>query len=75
MTINERLKAKRIQMDMTLEEVGNKIGVSRATIQRYESGVISGIPSDKIEMLAEVFNTTPAYLMGWDEYQDETDKK
>ena len=30
-------------------------------------GIITNIPSDKIEVLAEIYNTTPAYLMGWDE--------
>ena len=51
---------------MTLEDLGNKIGVSRQTIQRYESGVITNIPSDKIELLAKYLNTTPSYLMGWE---------
>nr|DAP10360.1 MAG TPA: Repressor protein CI [Caudoviricetes sp.] len=51
---------------MTLEDLGNKIGVSRQTIQRYESGVITNIPSDKIELLAKYLSTTPSYLMGWE---------
>ena len=67
MTINARLKLLRKRNDMTLEEVANKVGLSRATVQRYESGVIPGIPSDKIEALAEIYHTTPAYIMGWEE--------
>lgn len=66
MTFKDRLKQKRTSKGMTLEDLGNKIGVSRQTIQRYESGVITNIPSDKIELLAKYLNTTPSYLMGWE---------
>jgi len=50
---------------LTLNEVAKKVGITKPTLQRYESGVISNIPSDKIERLAMVYDTTPAYLMGW----------
>lgn len=66
MTFKDRLKQKRTSKGMTLEDLGKKIGVSRQTIQRYESGVITNIPSDKIELLAKYLNTTPSYLMGWE---------
>lgn len=67
MTINERIKNRRIKLNMTLEEVGKIVGITRQTIQRYESGVISNIPSDKIELLAKALQTSPAYLMGWED--------
>jgi transcriptional regulator with XRE-family HTH domain len=66
MKIGERIKALRNEKKMTLEEVAKMIGTSRQTIQRYESGLISNIPSDKIEKLAMAFRTTPAELMGWE---------
>ncbi len=69
MSIGKRIKEKRIEKGMTLEELGQKANVQRATVQRYESGVISNIPSDKIEMLAAALETTPSYLMGW-EYEE-----
>ncbi|MFQ7610087.1 MULTISPECIES: helix-turn-helix domain-containing protein [Blautia] len=65
MGLKENIKAKRIEKQMTLEELACKVGVSRQTIQRYESGTISNIPSDKIELMAKALETTPAYLMGW----------
>lgn len=65
--IGSRIKKRRQELDMTLEEVGKFVGLSRQTIQRYESGVIENIPSDKIELLAKCLKTTPSYLMGWDE--------
>ncbi|CUO12556.1 XRE family transcriptional regulator [Muricomes sp. OA1] len=66
MNLGDRIKAKRDELDLTLEEVAKFVGVSRQTIQKYESGVISNIPSDKIESLAFALRTTPSYLMGWE---------
>lgn len=66
MSLKENLRNLRIMNNLTLDEVAHKVGVTKPTLQRYESGVISNVPpSDKIEKLAEVYNTTPAYLMGW----------
>ena len=67
MKLNENIRAMRSQRGMTLEEVGKKISVSKQTIQRYETGQIPNIPYDKIVALANIFNCSPAYLMGWEE--------
>lgn len=67
MSLKDNIKAKRQEQKMTLEELANKIGTTRQTIQKYESGVISNIPLDKIEKLAEALDCSPAYLMGWEE--------
>ncbi len=67
MTIGQRIKHKRSVLNLTLEDVAKRIGTSKQTIQRYETGVITNIPSDKIEALASALNTTPSYIMGWDE--------
>ncbi len=65
MALKDNLKSKRTEKGLTLDEVATKVGVSRQTIQRYESGVINNIPSDNIEKLASALDTTPAELMGW----------
>ena len=66
-SIGNRIKTLRLALKYTLEELGVAVGVSKATIQRYETGIISNIPSDKIELLAKALKTSPAYLMGWEE--------
>ncbi len=73
MSLGSRMRDARLRQDLTLEQVGEKAGVSRATIQRYEKGVISNIPSDRIEAIARALDVTPSYLMGWDDtgYGDE----
>lgn len=65
--LNDRIKKARADSGLTLEEVSLKVGVSRQTIQKYESGIISNIPSDKIEKIAKALDVSPAYLMGWED--------
>lgn len=69
-TIGKRMRLARINNEKTLEEVAKAVGVSRQTIQRYETGIISNIPSDKIEGIANALNVTPGYLMGWEQSPD-----
>ena len=61
----DRLRNKRLESQLSLQEVAEKIGISKVTLSRYETLDITNIPSDKIEELARVYKTTPAYLMGW----------
>lgn len=67
MDIGNRIKQRRINLDMTAEELAYKIGKSRATIYRYENGDIENMPTTVLEPLAQALFTTPAYLMGWDD--------
>lgn len=72
MMVKDNIKNKRLQCGITLEELAQKVGVSRQTIQRYESGVISNIPADNVEKIADALQTTPAALMGWEETSGNT---
>lgn len=67
MNIGSRIKLKRQLCELTLEEVAKRVGVSRQTISRYETGKIPNIPSNMVERLATALNTTPSYLMGWED--------
>lgn len=68
MNLNDNIKSKRIESKMTLEDVAKKIGSTKQTVQKYESGLIKNIPIDKIELLAKALNTTPLDLLGWHYY-------
>ncbi|TWH46363.1 helix-turn-helix domain-containing protein [Sporomusa sp. KB1] len=65
MSIHERIKARRKECDLSVDDVALELGVSRATVYRYESAEIKNMGIDKIEPLAKVLKTTPEYLMGW----------
>lgn len=66
-SIGDKIKSLRKKLRMTQEELGEKVGVTKATINKYETGVVVNLPRPKIEKLAEALQTTPAYLMGWEE--------
>lgn len=74
MTKGERIKVAREHVGMNQVTLADRIGVSKQTMYKYENDIITNIPSDKIESIAELTGTTPAFLMGWDEpekYQSE----
>lgn len=63
----EQMKKRRKQLNMSADELAEKLGVSRSTIFRYEKGDIDKVPAEYIDKLAKALSTTPAYLMGWEE--------
>lgn len=66
MTIGERIRAAREEKKMTQEELGTICGTTKQSIFKYETGVITNIPRDKMEKIASALEVTPTYLMGWD---------
>lgn len=66
MTTGDLIKARRKEIAMSAEKLAEEVGVSPATIYRYEKGDIEKVPVDVLKNIAKALNTTPAYLMGWD---------
>lgn len=62
-----RLRDKRKEKQLSMKELGERVGLSEATIQRYETGQIKGVDINLINKFAEVLNTSAIYLMGWDD--------
>ncbi|WP_040328562.1 helix-turn-helix domain-containing protein [Clostridium ihumii] len=71
-TIINRIKNRRIELMLSYQDLANKTGLSKSTLQRYETGSIKNMPLDKLEILAEALNIEPYYLMGWDIKKDTT---
>lgn len=67
MRIGERIKQRRLELGYTADTLAKLLNKNRATIYRYENGDIENMPIDVLEPLAKALNTTPAYLMGWQE--------
>lgn len=67
MTIGERIKLIREQHKMTQTELADAIGTTKQNVYKYENGIVTNIPSDRVEAIAQFFNISPSYLMGWDE--------
>lgn len=66
MTTGERIKERRTELGLSADSLATKIGISRSTMFRYESGAIEKIPLENLVSIANSLNTTVKYLMGWD---------
>ena len=66
-SIGTKLKTLRENKKLTLDEVAEKVGTTRQTLFKYENGIVTNIPSNKLEDLAGFYGVSPAYLMGWDD--------
>ena len=65
--IGENIKNARTAAGISQTDLAKKVGVSKQTLYKYETGIITNVPSDKIEEISSVLHVTPARLMGWDE--------
>lgn len=67
MTIGEKLLMLRTREQKTREDVAKSVGVSPQAIYKYETGIITNIPLDRIAAFSRLYNVTPSYLMGWED--------
>lgn len=67
MNIGKLIKNKRIELNLTLEEVGNLVGVGKSTVRKWENGMIENMGRDKISLLAKALDISPLLLLGMDE--------
>ena len=70
MSMGERIRRRRQELGLTVEEVSRALGKNRATVYRYERGDIEDLPTTALEPLSRVLQTTPSYLAGWTEDVD-----
>ncbi|AYV93561.1 helix-turn-helix domain-containing protein [Fusobacterium necrophorum subsp. funduliforme] len=71
MDTGKKLKEKRLQLGLTLEEVGKIVGVAKSTVRKWETGDIENMKKDKIVLLAKALHVSPAFIMGLeDEYNN-----
>ena len=75
MNLGKKIKLRREELGLSQEELAKKLGYkSRSTINKIELG-INDITQHKIVAFAEALQTTPAYLMGWLDNEDEYKKE
>ena len=70
MALKDDLKQRRIELNLTMAEVAKKVGVSEATISRWESGDIANMRRDKIVLLSKALKVSPSFIMGLDDNQE-----
>lgn len=75
MTKGERIKKLREENRLTQEEMAKRLKTTKQTISKYEKGIVTNIPSDKLEEMAKILGTSPTYILGWDNDEEDTRKK
>jgi len=63
LTTGEKIRQLRKQLGMTQEELGNLIGVQKAAINKYETGVVVNLKQSVIASLAEALHVSPVELL------------
>lgn len=63
--MGQRIRDCRKSNQLTLEELGQILGVQKSAILKYEKGAVDSIPRTKIKIMAEKFGVSPAYLMAF----------
>lgn len=63
-----RIKTLRQAHDMTQAELADKLGVQFTAVNKWEHGTVKNIKQSTIKRMADLFNVTPTYLMGFDDY-------
>ena len=64
--IINRIKDRRKKLGFSFQDLANKTGLTKSTLQRYETGGIKNIPLNKLKTLADALDVSPSYLMGWE---------
>ena len=67
MEMAERIKERRNAMGFTQEELGEKLGLQKSAIAKYENGRVENMKRSVIADMAALLECSPAYLMGWDD--------
>ena len=65
--IAKRLKELRTEKQLSLQELADRTGLTKSTLQRYETGNIGNIPLSKIDILAKGLDVNPHVILGWEE--------
>lgn len=63
MTVGEKIKAQRKALGLTQTELGEKLGVQKNAVSKWECGRVDDIPGSKIKAMAAIFGVSPSYLI------------
>ena len=67
MTIADRIRNRRLELGLSVDDLAKLLNKNRATVYRYESNFIKSYSADVMESLAKALDTTPAYFYGYDD--------
>lgn len=69
-TMGDRIRIKRLEQKLSMEELGDKLGVRKSAVNKWEHGDVQYIKRSTIEKMARLFEVSPSWLMGFDDASD-----
>ena len=72
MRISDKIKSLRESLGLTQTELGERLGVKKNAVSKWECGRVEDIPTSKIKLMASLFNVPPSYLID-DEIEQPTE--
>ena len=73
MGVGEKIKTLRKAMGLTQTELGERVGMKKNAVSKWECGRVEDIPTSTIKALAELFGVSPSYLI--DDSQRDIDEE
>ena len=70
--MGQRIKEKRIENHMSMEELGKKLGVQRQTVSKWEHNEICTLKRSVVAKLASVLHCSPVWLLGYQDVDEVT---
>lgn len=71
MEMSRRIKERRVLMGYTQEELGEKLGLQKSAIAKYENGRVENIKRSVIANMAKILECSPSYLMGLEDIESQ----
>ena len=72
MTIADRIRNRRLELGLSVDDLAKLLQKNRATVYRYESNYIKSYSPDVLVSLAKALQTTPSYFYGYDDSAPES---
>lgn len=66
-TVGEKIKKRRKELNLSVDEVAKRLNKNRATIYRYENNDIENMPITVLNRLSKILEISPMVIMGWEE--------
>lgn len=69
--IADRIRSRRKELGLSYQDLADRTGMNKSSLQRYENGAIANVPLHRLESIAKALCVSPEWLMGWDGLQNE----
>lgn len=66
-TLGQRIFEKRTELGLTMEQLAEKVGVTKSTVNKWEKGYIKNLKADVLYSLSNIFNVSPFWLLGYND--------